>query len=189
MSTLRTNAISARTGAGTISIPTGNVLYAPGHVIQAVQVVKTDRWSAAPGAGNFSVVTGFEAVITPKQASSKILVTIDVSVGFQAYTFKGRLLRNGATIPAFLGTPDGARPAVTFANNTYAAGNESYHQVRVGGTYLDSPNTTSPVAYTIALGCYTSYSVYVNRSHTWQVSSGDYDQCPVSTITLMEIAQ
>jgi len=185
MSTLNTNTLSARAGTGTINVPTGNTLYAPGHIIQVVQTVKTDTFSAAPGANTFAAVTGYTGTITPKSINSKILVCVDLYVGMQGYQCMIKLFRDATFIGG--GTAVGSRPSVTFYQNTYPSASPQYQCTRAGGMYLDSPATTSAITYSVQIKDYTTNTVYVNRSHAWQ-NTTDYDGAGSSFLTLMEVA-
>lgn len=186
MSTLRVDNLNART-SNTITVPSGTKMYLPGHVIQVVQTVKTDTWSAAPAATTYAVVTGLQVGITPTSVNSKILVQLNMWIGTQGYLFKGLVKRNGT--PIGLGDQAGSRPRASFAGGPYAGGsNEAYSMSQVAFNFLDSPATTSTCTYTVEAANYTSYSIFVNRSYYFQ-NSTDYDGTPSSTITVMEIAQ
>jgi hypothetical protein len=113
--------------------------------------------------------TGLTATITPKFASSKILVLVD-QIGLSKSTDNAgmylQLIRNGTFILQ-LGSNEIYNSTTTLA--------------RVGGVganYLDSPATTSALTYK------TQVWSWINRS---QVSVQDGPA--TSTITLMEIAQ
>lgn len=186
MSSLTVGELIARNN-GVITMPSGQNIIIPGHVINVVQGVKYDTFSASPAATTYADVSGLSATITPKSDLNKILVLLDIYVGTGSYQVKGRLKRNGT--PIFTGTPVGTRPGVTFTTNVYAGGNEAYSCVRTGGAYYDAPGLSTAVQYTVDIAAYSTYAVYVNRNHNFQVSAGDYDTIPISTITLLEIAQ
>lgn len=175
-------------GGNMVTIPTGQKLYAPGHVIQTVQTVKTDTWSATPGAGNYAAVTGLTASLNPSSVNSKILVTVNMFVGYDSYMFKGLLKRNGVVVVQG-GSDAGSRPRVSFAGSTYSGTqtNDRLQLIPTTITYLDSPGTVSTCTYTVELGCYSTYMIFLNRSYSWQTSAGDYDGTPPSMITLQEI--
>jgi hypothetical protein len=178
MSQIRTNSIVPLNG-----LPSG----ASGGILQIVQTIKTDSWTASPGANNFTAVTGFTASITPSSTTSKILVMVNAIVGYQSYQVKGLLKRNGTSIG--LGDAAGSRPRVSSYVNSYAgtSTNDQYHMLQMAINLLDSPSTTSACTYTLELGCYSTFAVYMNRSHAWQNTS-DFDGAPASTITLMEVS-
>lgn len=59
----------------------------------------------------------------------------------------------------------------------------------LGGSYVDSPATASPVTYEIQMAAYAGQTVYLNRSHTWQSGApSGYDATPVSSLTVMELS-
>ena len=158
-----------------------------GSVLQVVQTVKTDTFSMT--GTTYTDVTGMSVSITPTSSSSKILVLVDGVLGHYNYHSKVRLMRNSTAIG--LGDVASSRPQATVAMSAYAgtASNDSYHMLPFGISYLDSPSTTSSTTYKIQISGYSaSYNVYINRNYQWQ-SSADYDATPISTITVMEIAQ
>ena len=191
MSTLKVNSIEARTGT-TIEIPSGNVLNAPGHIVQLVE--KQDKTAASTSSTSFtnSGVSGLNLSITPKFATSKIYMTVHLSVEM-----------TGANTGFIIFARDPAGTPVYFANtgesaNLSGAGNSSdgvskyfltqgYGGVNGGCTShsgIDSPNTTSAVTYGILWGTNNaSYPAYYNRG----VGSATY--VTNSSISLMEIAQ
>lgn len=166
----------------------GNRVMAAGHVIQVVQGEFGGTASAACP-DNVSVDTGLEATITPTSASSKILVQYSVFLGSSnAYNLWSRIVRGSTQIGN--GTANGSRPVANARFTTYSANSSAdpYHLSCLSNSYLDDPNTTSATTYKIQMGFYANYTVYINRSGTWQNYAG-YDTIPLSTITLMEIAQ
>ncbi len=195
MSTLTVKNIQGVSPTNQITVPTGHRIIAPaggvlvpGQVVQVKQTVKTDTWTAAPGAGAYSEVTGFSVSITPYSVTSKIMVMVNAYVGSSNYQIKGLVKRNGTTIVQ--GDAIGTRPRSSFMIITYAggAGNDSYQLKPTAFNYLDSPSTTSACVYTVELGAYETQTVTFNRSVNFQQSSNDYDAVPTSTITVMEIA-
>lgn len=188
MSTLTVQNLRGVSPTNQITVASGHKFYAPGNIIQVKQTAKTDTWSAAPATGSFSEVTGFSVSITPTSSSSKILVMVNAYVGRQNYQVIGLVKRNGSTIA--LGDANGTRPRVSFHVNGYANGTgDTYQLLPTAFTYLDSPSTTSACVYTVELSCYSGQTVLVNRSYTFQQNANDYDGLPVSTITVMEVAQ
>jgi hypothetical protein len=162
----------------TAKMPTGSVL-------QVVQTVKSDTFSAQPGQNTWVDITGLSVSITPTSATSKILVFIDVAVGHSTQTTGAanvRLVRNST--PIYIGDAAGSR-ARSIASWPYEFA--QYTLIRYSGVYLDSPATTSPTTYKYQIsGQSASYTVYVNRTHydndRWE------DPRVASSITVMEIA-
>jgi hypothetical protein len=177
MSQLRVNTVTDAGGTGST--------YAPGHVVQVVQAVRTSVFAAsiAPAAVSSPAI---EATITPKSASSKILCLVEfngTSTGVSAlYAY---LFRNGS-VSNYRGDADGARSRVASTSGANVVNAVVAH----GGTisYLDSPNTTSAVTYDLRLGhSGGSQTVYLNRGVT-DSDAADFGRT-ASSITLMEIAQ
>ena len=73
---INVNKIAARTG-NTITVESGDVLSQPGSVIQVVQNTSS---TLATISSNSYVTTGFAVSITPKLATSKLLLTVSVYI-------------------------------------------------------------------------------------------------------------
>lgn len=164
----------------------------PGTVLQVVSVNKTDTFvgtSVQTGNGYFVDVSGLAATITPKSATSKILVQLHMYIGLTTtsggYQQNVRVRRNGSY--PIVGDSVGSRPRVSARVNLYGLSTHGMHVV--SGAWLDSPNSIAVQTYQIELGGYSSSTVvYVNRSEAFQGLANDYDGVPVSSLTLMEIA-
>ena len=166
-----------------------------GGIIQIQQTAKTDTW-AGDSANNypaFEEVTGLNVSITPKFSSSKLLVTASISCNTQYWQILGQLWRGigGASrsvLDAATGDAAGNRPRITFAELSSTGGVDSYNMYSPTVNFLDSPNSTQTVSYSIALRGYSaSYNVYVNRNHDDRDQT-DYYGRQISTITVMEVS-
>ena len=179
MSILKVDTINEKTS--------GNGVAIPGHVIQVKQTVVTNTFSTAVGP-SFAEMTDFRTNITPSSSSNKILIKGSLYVGQNYWQTRGRILRDSTAIG--LGETAGSRIPVTWDNNTYdGSSNTQYVMNSVSFEFLDSPSTTSQITYSLDLGGYsTSYTVYLNRPHSDSNASTYYGR-PISTLTLMEIAQ
>lgn len=179
MSILKVDTINEKTS--------GNGVAIPGHVVQVKQTVVTNTFSTAIGPG-FVELTDFQTNITPSSSSNKILIKGSLCVGQYYWQTRGRILRDSTAIG--LGETAGNRTPVTWNNNTYdGSSNTQYVMNSISFEFLDSPSTTSQITYSLDLGGYnTSYNVYLNRSHSDTDASTYYGR-PISTLTLMEIAQ
>ena len=179
MSILKVDTINEKT--------TGNGVQIAGHVVQVKQTVVTNTFSTAIGPG-FVEMTDFQTNITPSSSSNKILIKGSLYVGQQYWQTRGRILRDSTAIG--LGETAGSRIPVTWNNNTYDGSSDTqYIMNSISFEFLDSPSTTSQITYSLDLGGYsTSYTVYLNRAHTDTNGSGYFGR-PISTLTLMEIAQ
>jgi hypothetical protein len=169
-----------------IDIPSGHTVYAPGHIIQVVQTVKTNAFATSAGA-KWADIPGMAATITPKFSTSKILVTVDLKMaGTQDNSVvRSKLLRGSTDI--YVGDASGTRPQA-MSQFYISSGGAPYYMAQGGGTYLDSPSTTAPITYKVQIGGDSnSTTVYVNRTN----GDRDYgygDSRGASSITLMEIA-
>ena len=146
----------------------GSGVQIPGHVIQAVYgFQETQVTNTTNGFSD----TGLSAIITPKSASSKILVIIGQSIWAHVVSLHNepdiRLMRNTTPVKNFLNV-------VYFGGSSYNAG------AIVALQYLDSPSTTSAITYkTQFRSAYSSDSTnYVDAQHGTSTS----------TITLLEVA-
>jgi len=158
--------------ADTVLIPSGQTLHAPGHVLQTIQQPYT---TASSISSTSYTATGLTLSITPKIATSKILVLVNLS----AETYQ-----NGNFSPKFyLQILRGATEIAFRRSDSYAGtASNGYYSFSVHGTmnYLDSPSTTNAVTYSVN-GKLSSTTNSTNlRLH---------DAGSTSTITLMEIAQ
>jgi len=135
---------------------------------QVLQVVNASYATETTSSSSTFADTGLTATITPKFATSKILVTVSQNGCFKnsgtSGTLKLQLLRSSSVLALLAG----------------AGGQNTASSVDFGSvstTYLDSPATTSA----------TTYKTQFNSSANNANVSVQY-QSSVSTITLMEIA-
>ena len=178
-------------------VPTGGVPSGGGGgIVQVVQTAKTDTWASdmATNYPNFEEVTGLNVSITPKFSSSKILVTASVNYSTSYWQGFGQLWRGigGATrtmLDGAVGAASGSRVRFTFSSVQYHGASDTSYQMYHGTVnYLDSPNTTQQVSYSIAMRSYASdHNVYVNRNDDDRATN-DYYGRGISTITVMEVS-
>tara|TARA_R100001015_G_C4539323_1_gene103717 strand:- start:92 stop:727 length:636 start_codon:yes stop_codon:yes gene_type:complete len=165
-----------------------------GKILQVKQAVKTDTssttnfgWVTIPGTDETSSGSLFEVNITPAATSSKILVTWGIHLSVASSVYSGGLKLRRDSTDLFIGDTSSSR---TRASN-WAVGWSSYanrHPWFLGGTFLDSPNTTSQVTYQIQYTSgYNSYTVYVNRPHSLWADTSAVGLTP-SSITCQEVA-
>lgn len=162
--------------------------FGAGAVLQVVQTVKTDAFTGSLGA-QWTDVAGLSATITPSSATSKILITADVKgAGGASYSIlRSRLLRDATAV--YVGDAASSRPRAM--GQFYGGGDtgtDGFYTAQLGGTFLDSPTTTSATTYKIQIGADgNSQVVFINRTQNDRDASY-YDARVVSSITLMEIA-
>jgi hypothetical protein len=160
-------------------------LYAPGTIIQVQQFTKTDTMNAAY-ATTWTNLSDLSVNITPKYATSKILVTYNLNVGGTGHIMF-RLTRND--IPIGVGNASGN----TYQSTSFIAIASGYP----GGTfpfpisteYIDTPNTSSSLTYKIQFRSgdgQTSYVITVNKGYS-ETDTGYYSRT-ISTITVKELA-
>tara|TARA_R100000900_G_scaffold93359_1_gene72486 strand:- start:20 stop:580 length:561 start_codon:yes stop_codon:yes gene_type:complete len=185
MSTLEVKAIQA---------PTGYKLAMPaGHIIQTVNSV-IDTFNTTTSSS--FVASDITASITPSSASSKILVRMNVyMVGSQGAFNIGRLYRGiGGSFSEITGAN------ATHSVSVHGTGNsgfitsvynpqDTHHNhfyTTESGEYLDSPNTTSAVTYTLYYKARAGNTAYINRSSGG--TGSDHHSHGISSVTLMEVA-
>jgi hypothetical protein len=158
-----------------ITVPSGETLYAPGHVIQVQSVTKTDTSNTT--STSFFDVSGLSVSITPKSASSKILVTAHFMLGSNTTSAGTRInLVRGSTNIAQT-TAGTALQTINAYTASSASGDLS------GFTFFDSPNTTSATTYKIQFATGGSGTSYVGTYGLGVFGTS------ISSITVMEIAQ
>ena len=158
MSTLEVKGIQAPAGFD-LDMPAGHI----------VQVVYANTSTEIATSSSSWVASSLAATITPKFASSKILVRYDALMYHYINTQGASTIYRGST------EVTGETLGITRSWNSNSRGFFPHN-----GAWLDSPNTTSA----------TTYTIYVRKNN------GDYDiNFPTSaadtkpSITLMEVAQ
>lgn len=154
-----------------MTVPSGHTLYAPGHVIQTVEGTTTTP----------TVITAttqqplnLSATITPKFATSKILVI--ASVQFYVSRASNRVGHSTAIYRLIGGTGT----YIDIENGGYESGLLVAGAELMGRAQrqaLDSPNTTSPITYSI-----TGRVEQAGMSVSYGFNNS------INRITLMEIA-
>jgi len=182
-------------GSGTVSglsvggLPDGSIASADlatgvgGKILQIQNTIKTDTQSAG-GSSDYVDITGLSVSITPTSSSNKVLISCNITAGHSATSnVVGFRLMRGSTAIA-VGDSDGNRRQWTFGEMTMRSNtNNTTHSV--GGTFLDTPSTTSATTYKLQL--YNKYNtIYINRSG--EDSNSENHGRGVSAITVMEVA-
>lgn len=155
-------------GNSGVVFPNNTTQASAGQVLQVVNASTTTQSTSS--STSFTDATGFTATITPKFATSKILVMIGANgcfknTGNANSALNLKLLKNGSDLVAW---------------TTYVAVTNLSGQNYVGSNvlnYLDSPATTSALTYKVQFANQVAASfVAINQNND------------TSTITLMEIA-
>jgi hypothetical protein len=152
-----------------------------GKVLQVVSTTKDDTFTSS--SAGFVDITGLSVSITPSSATSKILVLFQVNgsqdVGANRAALK--LLRGATTIDA--GAAAGSRSlGLSFFNSVV----DDFVNC-IGGSFYDSPATTSSTTYKIQLGNLGGGggTIFINRSTNDTDNDGSLRTA--STITVLEI--
>ena len=167
------------TGINTGALP--STFIGAGAVLQVVQgTPKSDTFSTT--STSLVDITGLSATITPTSASSRILVFVDLHIGYSVYAGIVHLLRGSTKIYA----GDGGLTRCGLYSNVYGSSNGNT-LIPVTAVCLDSPATTSATTYKLQTATYGAGTQYVNRTGD-NINDPNRDGLTVSTITLMEIA-
>jgi hypothetical protein len=146
--------------------------------VQIVQTVKTDTYTQ--NSNTFTNIPGYSVTITPTSSSNRVLIMCTLNaVAGNTYNLIGRLMRDST--PIFIGDAASSRPRGAFQN--FHTSSESTYTITE--TFLDSPNTTSPVTYNFQVKSGTT--LYVNRT-ILDRDTADYDARMASSIIVMEIS-
>ena len=135
-----------------------------GSVIQVVQGTYSTEVSTT---SNSYVTTGITATITPKFATSKILIISSVIAANQG-------TGKSAFFTIYRNSTNLASNTYNNFGQTYFGNSTSYTNTNM--TYLDSPATTSATTYTVYM------NAYINQTLVANVNGG------TGTIQLLEIA-
>jgi len=161
-------------GAGLTNVSAGKIL-------QVKQTVKTDVSTTT--SSSFSAIPGLSVSITPSSSSSKVLITVDTKIGTNGGGCYIKLLRDSTDI--YVGdTVSGKTPCLQQTYGGSDTGEGQYGMAKSGGTFLDSPATTSAVTYSVHWKRENSATMYINRSAS---DSGAYVGRGASSITAMEV--
>ena len=152
-----------------------------GAILQVLSIAKTDTFSSTNTA--FTDITGLSVTVTPSSASNKILLfpNLQTSQDSASTGIALRLARGGS--PIFVGDSAGSRTSATFDGSSPTTSG----MANSSGSFLDSPNTTGAVTYSVQIRSTVSGNpVYINRA------ADDADSATrertVSTLTVMEVA-
>jgi hypothetical protein len=145
----------------TISIPAGQTLHAPGHIIQVIEGPEFSTQTDVTATSYFDL--GLSVTITPKFATSKIFVMTNVHCYMNGTGFIALRVIRGPT-------------QVVEAARAWGWQDNSSSMVNV--SKLDSPNTTNATTYIVQVKA-------VGISNTPRVNDGGGP----SRITVMEVAQ
>ena len=156
MSTLKVNNIDTQTGT-TISVASGKILSAPGHIIQ---VVHDDELSAnITTSGTTYIDTGMSVNLTPSSTSSKILILCSHTTLNNADSggIELRVLRDSTDIWTGRGDSDGI---VHWTTQEYGVQQGSINTI-------DSPSSTSAITYKLQYRKFNVGTAYLYQGTTF----------------------
>jgi len=205
MSTLKVGTIADHTNgnsaitidsSGNTSIPSGKVLNAPGHIIQVAQAKFLGNETS--NSSSFVDITNLTATLTPAAATSKFLITFNVSANANQNQRGGikvvRKIGSGSfsdfDLPDFsagsLGGATTSQGSRLLAHAIFDGGGSNIPNTPVSMTLLDNPNTTSAVTYKVQGMVEGSSFIYINTFQTFTDANTVF--APISTLTVMEVA-
>jgi hypothetical protein len=151
-----------------------------GKILQVLQTAKTDTASIA--SVTFADISGLSQAITPSAASSKILVSANVTLcGQSGVGGHFQLVRDSTAIG--IGDAAGSRTRCTVGSRDITNPSEARS---MSMQYLDSPSTTSATTYKVQWRCQNaSYTQWIGRTYDDgdNAAYGRY----MTSITVMEI--
>ena len=150
-----------------------------GQVIQVVSTTVTTISSIASASA--TDIAGLSVIITPSSASNKILVLYKIQYSNASGNNAGiNLVRNGTNI----GMGNSGQGGDDCTISICTANMNNYWSFEAGGSFLDSPSSTSALTYKLQTASNDGAGVfYFNRT----ARNGGSDANGISTITVMEI--
>ena len=173
MSELRTNRIVPRDG-----LPSGS----SGGIIQVKSTTITDKVTITT-TDSFVDITGLSVSITPTRSDSKILIFYDTQMSGTEIMFV-RLMRDSTAIKI---GDDGGGSRIQATQGGISQPSNQDKVIGFGGTFLDSPATTSATTYKLQARIYggsNSFNVNAPKND----SDNSYTARGASTITVMEVS-
>ena len=164
-----------------------------GKIIQVNQSQKVDAFSHT--GTTFTKIAGTDqsgsgsvycVKITPSSSSNKILVSCQIAFAVSLISY-ARLVRtvSGSDTVIDIGTDTGYGQASFFVRSN--ATDHYYGSMPANLEFLDTPNTTSEVQYSIEVKSHASNGIaYINR--TQNATSTSYGWATASTMTAKEVA-
>jgi hypothetical protein len=138
------------------AVTTAKAAFSAGKVLQVIQDIDHTDTAISTDA---DTDIGLSVTITPSSTSSKILVMLDLQYTFvyssgASNGFQTKILRGGSAV---------------FSTNTdydvyyQSAGGNANYRARASYSYLDSPNSTSALTYTVSLNRHTTTTVDIGE--------------------------
>jgi hypothetical protein len=176
----------------TITVPSGHTLYAPGSVIQVINVDNVTRTSQGFGVNTILDISGLEATITPKRNTSKIIIQArwfgEVTAQAVLWDSIFGVSRNGVQTGR---QPDpGATviSGISIGTLSYTADDAASTPEAMNFFLSDSPNSTSALTYRITFLSSAAGTLFTNRTVGWANQATGHE-LGTSGLMLMEVAQ
>lgn len=191
MSKLVVSQLESPAASGIITVVPGDIVYSPGSVVQVIQNHTWEQTSTSiPGSYTAFTNIPLSASITPKSASSKVLVEVrwmgEFSVVGSTWDGMWNLKRGTTLIGRNPSWPTDRNTGLMVSSTSYQASDASSTPELVYFNYLDSPATTSTITYNVCFQSGTATTVFTNR--TVGYAAGGHE-AGTSSVTLWEIAQ
>ena len=164
-----------------------------GNILQVNQSQKVDvashagtTWAKIAGTDQSGSGSVYCVKITPSSSSNKILVSCQLAFSVALISY-GRLVRtvSGSDTVIDIGTDTGNGQASFFVRSSST--DHFYGSLPVNLEFLDTPNTTSEVQYSIEVRSHASTgTAYINRAAATQ--NANYGWATASTMTAKEVA-
>ena len=154
-----------------------------GGIIQVVETVKTDDFSAAISTGNYTEVTGLSVTITPSTNSSKIILHAVLNWCTNGDNVHSAFeIRNGSTrLTGYqhTGTIGSRTPSMSSSINSGTG-----PLITIPIYAMDSPASTSAQTYNVYVST-EGYTWYLNRGQDGNNQAQNY--AGISTLTAYEV--
>jgi len=149
-----------------------------GKIGQVIQTTKTDTTSIS--SATFAQISGFSVSITPSATSSKILCMVQLNLGNNSTNLYARLMRDTTSI--FQSDSASNRPQATYGYTSHG----QYAMNPSPIIYMDSPSSTSALAYSVYWRSDGSTTGYMNRT-VGDRDTANFDPRGTSSIVVMEV--
>jgi len=191
MSKLVVSQLESPAASGIITVVPGDIVYSPGSVVQVIQNHTWEQTSTSiPSSYTAFTNIPLSASITPKSASSKVLVEVrwmgEFSNEAATWNLMWNLKRGTTLIGRNPSWPTDRNTGLMISYLSYRDADSSSTPEGVFYNYLDSPATTSTITYNVCVQTDVSMTLFMNRTAGY--TSGGHE-AGTSSVTLWEIAQ
>jgi hypothetical protein len=175
VTTLKGNPTGAN--ANQILVPSGQTLHVPGHIIQ-IQHQQFTTADIAQTTGDYPQASGVKMSITPKFATSTIMITANISTWLDSGSNINQIGKWGLRLNSQGNTIVGDK-RVSHMRNVADSGRDFGTEATI--IYVADPNSTSTQEYEIMFGRWSS-----SYDNIVKINGGGFGH---TSMTLMEIAQ